>query len=238
MDLELSDVFNSPILWVLCGLMVAMSVIQSIIYMRNALKEADRIGIDKSRRTASIRSACLTALGPSLSPIVSVLALMAVVGGPTTWMRLCDVGAARTELGVVSLMATLAGAEVGGESFGITAWNYSLWGMALNNFGWLFIVFILVHRMNKVVNWMDTKYDPKWIKTLMAASTMAMFGYLLSNQLYTFEASKWTAAVIGAGSMLLISILFKKHQRLQELALGISLIIGMLATQAIFGSAA
>lgn len=233
--MEYSEIINNPMLWILSSFMVIASVSQAIIFLRNSLKEADRLGIEKARRTASVRSACITSLGPSLSPVVSVLALMAVIGAPTTWMRLCDVGAARTELGVVSLMANLAGAEVGAESFGATAFSYSLWGMALNNLGWLLIVFLLVHRMSKVVSWMDTKYDPKWIKALMAASTMAMFGYLLSNQLYTFDMKKWAAAIFGGGMMLLMSTVFKKHQRLQELALGISLIVGMLMTQAVFG---
>ena len=233
--MDYTSIINSPLLWVLSGLMVVASVSQAIVFLRNSLREAENLGIEKARRLASVRSACITSLGPSLAPVVSVLALIAVIGSPTTWMRLCDVGAARTELGVVSLMANLAGAEVGAESFGLTAFSYSLWGMALNNFGWLIIVFLLVHRMNKVVTWMDTKYDPKWIKVLMGASTMSMFAYLLSNQLYTFDMKKWTAAALGGGMMLLMSTAFKKHQRLQELALGVALIFGMLATQAIFG---
>ncbi len=233
--MDFQEIINSPILWVLSGLMVVASVVQAIVFLRGSLKEANRLGIDASRRKASIRSACITSLGPSLAPVVSVLALMAVIGGPTTWMRLCDVGAARTELGVVSLMANLTGAEVGSESFGLQSFAYSLWGMALNNFGWLAIVFFLVHRMDKVVVWMDKKYDPKWIKVLMGAATMSMFAYLLSNQLYKFNWNNWAAAAISGVSMLVIGSVFKKHQRLQELALGLSLIVGMLATQAILG---
>lgn len=233
--MDFNQIINSPTLWVLSGLMVVASVGQAIVFLRSSLKEANQLGISKDRTRAGIRSACITSLGPSLAPVVSVLALMAVIGAPTTWMRLCDVGAARTELGVVSLMANLAGAEVGAESFGTTAFSYSLWGMALNNFGWLFLVFVLVHRMDRVVTWMDTKYNPKWIKALMAAATMSMFAYLLSNQLYTLDLKKWAAAALSGGMMLLMSTAFKKRQRLQELALGLSLIFGMLATQAIFG---
>ena len=40
---------------------------------------------------------------------------------------------------------------------------------------------------------------------------------------------------LGGGMMLVMTTAFKKHQRLQELALGISLLFGMLATQAIVG---
>lgn len=233
--MDYSSIINSPLLWVLSSLMVIASVSQAIVFLRNSLREAENLGIEKARRLASVRSACITSLGPSLSPVVSVLALVAVIGSPTTWMRLCDVGAARTELGVVSLMADLAGAEVGAKSFGMTAFSYSLWGMALNNFGWLIIVFLLIHRMNKVVSWMDAKYDPKWIKILMASSTMSLFAYLLGNQLYAFDMKKWTAAALGGGMMLIMATVFKKHQRMQELALGLSLIFGMLVTQAIFG---
>lgn len=234
--MDIREIMNSPMLWVLSGLMVVASVSQAIIFLRNALREADRLGIDRERRKASVRSSILTSLGPSLSPVVSVLALIAVIGSPTTWMRLCDVGASRTELGVVSLMANLTGAEVGGSSFDLTTFVYSLWGMALNNFGWLFIVFVLIHRMDKVVVWMDSKYDSKWVKILMGAATMGLFGYLLSNQLYTFNwTGKWLPAVLGGGMMLLMTTVFKKYQRLQELALGISLVFGILVTQAIVG---
>ncbi len=234
--MDMNAIINSPMLWILSSLIVIASVAQALIFLKNSLKEAERLGIDRSRRRAGMRSAVLTSLGPSLAPVVSVLALIAVIGSPTTWMRLCDVGAARTELGVVSLMADITGAEVGGASFDLQAFVHSLWGMALNNLGWLLVVFLLIHRMDKVVTWMDTKYDPKWIKVLMGAATMGLFAYLLGNQLYTFTwTTKWLPAVLGGGMMLVMTTAFKKHQRLQELALGISLLFGMLVTQAIVG---
>ena len=154
--MDMNAIINSPMLWILSSLIVIASVAQALIFLKNSLKEAERLGIDRSRRRAGMRSAVLTSLGPSLAPVVSVLALIAVIGSPTTWMRLCDVGAARTELGVVSLMADITGAEVGGASFDLQAFVHSLWGMALNNLGWLLVVFLLIHRMDKVVTWMDT----------------------------------------------------------------------------------
>lgn len=100
--MDMNAIINSPMLWILSSLIVIASVAQALIFLKNSLKEAERLGIDRSRRRAGMRSAVLTSLGPSLAPVVSVLALIAVIGSPTTWMRLCDVGAARTELGVVS----------------------------------------------------------------------------------------------------------------------------------------
>ena len=228
------SIINSPGLWIVSSFLVIISVSQAVVFLRAALKEAASLGVDKEKRAAAIRSACITAIGPSLSPVIMLLSLVAVIGAPTTWMRLCDVGAARTELGVVSLTSTLAGVEVGSEAFGMQAFSYGLWGMALNNLGWLAVVFFLAHRMGGVVDSLYAKYDPKWIKLLMAGATVGLFSYLLGNQIYTLKAVKLVPAAIAAGCMIIMITVFKKHQRLQEIALGVSMLIGMFLTEILF----
>ncbi|KAK2230169.1 hypothetical protein XC54_11215 [Clostridioides difficile] len=208
-----------------------ISVVQAIVFMKSALKEASNLGIERKGIKAAIRSASVTAIGPSLSPVITLLSLVAVIGAPTTWMRLCDVGAARTELGVISLTSNLSGVEVGSAAFGAEAFSYALWGMALNNLGWLLVVFILGHRMRGIVEKMNVKYNPTWVKKLLAGATVGLFAYLLSNQIKTFEIPKLTPAVISAIVMLVLTTLFKKNQRLQELSLGIAMLIGMFGTQ-------
>ncbi|KAK2309662.1 hypothetical protein XC48_18705 [Clostridioides difficile] len=211
--------------------LVIISVVQAIVFMKSALKEASNLGIERKGIKAAIRSASVTAIGPSLSPVITLLSLVAVIGAPTTWMRLCDVGAARTELGVISLTSNLSGVEVGSAAFGAEAFSYALWGMALNNLGWLLVVFILGHRMRGIVEKMNVKYNPTWVKKLLAGATVGLFAYLLSNQIKTFEIPKLTPAVISAIVMLVLTTLFKKNQRLQELSLGIAMLIGMFGTQ-------
>ena len=235
--MDFQTIINSPGIWIVSAVLVIISVSQAVVFMRAALKEASSIGINKEKKAAAIRSACITAIGPSLSPVITLLSLVAVVGAPTTWMRLCDVGAARTELGVIALTSNMAGVEVGSAEFGMQAWSYGLWGMALNNFGWLFVVFILGHRMSGVVEKMNTKYDPAWIKKLMAGATLGLFGYLLLNAISvsTITMPKLMPAIISAAVMIVLTTVFKKHQRLQELALGISMLVGMFVTQAMFG---
>ncbi|WP_313382770.1 DUF5058 family protein, partial [Clostridioides difficile] len=218
-------------LWIVSSFLVIISVVQAIVFMKSALKEASNLGIERKGIKAAIRSASVTAIGPSLSPVITLLSLVAVIGAPTTWMRLCDVGAARTELGVISLTSNLSGVEVGSAAFGAEAFSYALWGMALNNLGWLLVVFILGHRMRGIVEKMNVKYNPTWVKKLLAGATVGLFAYLLSNQIKTFEIPKLTPAVISAIVMLVLTTLFKKNQRLQELSLGIAMLIGMFGTQ-------
>lgn len=231
--MKFQEMINSPGLWIVSSFLVIISVVQAIVFMKAALKEASNLGIERKGIKAAIRSASVTAIGPSLSPVITLLSLVAVIGAPTTWMRLCDVGAARTELGVIYLTSNLSGVEVGSAAFGAEAFSYALWGMALNNLGWLFVVFILGHRMRGIVEKMNMKYNPTWVKKLLAGATVGLFAYLLSNQIKTFEIPKLTPAIISAIVMLVLTTLFKKNQRLQELSLGIAMLIGMFGTQII-----
>ncbi|HBF0026358.1 TPA: DUF5058 family protein [Clostridioides difficile] len=231
--MKFQEMINSPGLWIVSSFLVIISVVQAIVFMKAALKEASNLGIERKGIKAAIRSASVTAIGPSLSPVITLLSLVAVIGAPTTWMRLCDVGAARTELGVISLTSNLSGVEVGSAAFGAEAFSYALWGMALNNLGWLFVVFILGHRMRGIVEKMNMKYNSTWVKKLLAGATVGLFAYLLSNQIKTFEVPKLTPAIISAIVMLVLTTLFKKNQRLQELSLGIAMLIGMFGTQII-----
>ena len=237
--MELQDLINSPGLWMASSVMVIAVVCQAIIFLRTGLQEAKNIGLPKERYLAGMRSSIITAIGPSLSPVIVLLALIAIIGAPTTWMRLSDVGAARTELAVISLSSALVGGEPGTASFGVEAFCYSLWGMALNNLGWLVVVLITTHRMTKIVASLYDKYDPKWIRLLMGGTIIGLVSYLLSAQVMApmlkGEYAKLVAAGIAGLTMLFITRALANNQRLQELALGIAMLAGMLGTQAIFG---
>ena len=64
---------------------------------------AEKLEMPRERCVAGMRSAMITAIGPAFAPVIVLLALIAVLGAPTAWMRLNDVGAARTELAMVTL---------------------------------------------------------------------------------------------------------------------------------------
>ena len=239
MSSELAKIVNTPGLWIASSLMVIAVVGMAAIFFNAGIKEAKRIKIPKERYTAGIRSAAISAIGPSLSPIVILLSMIAIVGAPTTWMRLSDVGAGRTEIAVISMAANSVGAAVGTAGYGIKAFTYSLWAMALNNFGWLFVVLLFTHRMDRGVEILYSKFNKKWIKMLLAGSTLGLFGYLLTNQLISstkgsISMKKVVAALIAGVCTVIITKAFPKNKRLRELSLGISMIAGMAGAQIIF----
>jgi hypothetical protein len=234
--MELKEIINGPGLWIASSFTVFAVIVQSIIFLKAALKEAKRLGMPKEQYIGGMRSAMITAFGPSLSPIIILMSLITVVGAPTAWMRLCDIGAARTELAMVTVSSNLLGIDPLSPAFNIKAFTYSMWGMALNNLGWIVVALVLTHRMTGIVDKLYKKYDPKWIKFLLFGANIGLFSYLLNGQLVgklTFKPDAFVAAIVAGATFFAINKVFKDNQRLQELALGLSMLSGMLITNCI-----
>ena len=54
-------------------------------------------------------------------------------------MRMNDIGAARTELAMSALATKVVGVDMRSAAFDLKAFSYALWGMALNNAGWMLV---------------------------------------------------------------------------------------------------
>jgi len=232
MNSELSAIINSPGMWAASSIFIIVMLVQVVLYHRLAWKEADRLGIPVEKRIAGMRSATITAIGPAMSPVIIMMAMMAVVGAPTTWLRMNNIGAARTELAMMT-MAIGVNPDVAAGS--IMSFAYGLWGMAINDAGWMIVTLLLTHNMANVVDKMNTKYDPNWVKLAITGATIGLFAYLLAPRMVPFKPEIWSTAIISACTMLFINKVFAKYQRLQELSLGLSMIAGMYITVAFFG---
>ena len=81
---------------------------------------------------------------------------------------------------------------------------------------------------------MNEKMDTKWVKTLMGGCLISLFSYLLASQTYGKSTAYIAAAVFGGITMFVLNVLFKKNKRMQELSLGISILVGAALTGIIF----
>lgn len=242
--MEIKELMNSSGLWLASIPIVVVIISLSSIYFRMAIRRAKEIGISKQRYIPAIRSAAITSLGPSLSPVIVLLSMIAIMGSPTSWMRLNMVGAARTELAMVTMSSGLLGIEPGNAAFGAQAFSYAVWGVALNDVGWFVVALLMTHRMGNAVSCLNQKFDRKWINMLMAGATLGVTGYLLANQIMSkllvdnvsilLRMKGLLPALIAGTVMVIINRFFVKYQRLQELALGIAMLTGMFVTQFIY----
>lgn len=232
---EFQKIINGYDIWLCVIIMIAIVILQSVFFMKEAIKEAAKIGISHEARKAAIRSASITAIGPSLSPIIIMIAMSAMLGTPYTWFVLNNVGAARTELAAAAMGSSVAGVTVMDGNIGIKAWTYGIWAGVLNSAGWLIFVFLFNHKMENMVNIMYSKYDKKWIKALLGGATLALFAYLLSSQLVGKSTANYAAAAIAGVCSFVLGTVLKKYSRLQEVSLGLSMLVGMFLTQFLFG---
>jgi hypothetical protein len=63
MDASLNQILNGSGLWIASSFMVIAIVSQAIIFLRTSLNEAKKIGLERERYIAGMRSAVITAIG-------------------------------------------------------------------------------------------------------------------------------------------------------------------------------
>ena len=158
---------NSPMLWVVSSLMVLGILTEAALFTMVCFKNGPKLGVSKEDMIAGMRTAAITAIGPSLAPVITLLALMAVIGGPTGWMRMNDIGAARTELAMCAMAADAAGTSLDASKFTAMGFIFCLWGMALNNSGWIVVGGYGAPSLVKAVDYLNEKCDKAWMKVLM-----------------------------------------------------------------------
>jgi hypothetical protein len=233
---EVSQILNSSTLWLMSSVMIIVILVQAVLFLRAATAEARRIDYPKANVFKAIRAAAISSIGPSLGPVVILIALIAVLGAPTAWMRVNDIGAARTELAVATMTAKFVNAQPGTASYTVDAFSYSLWGMALNNVMWILVALLFTSRMHGMVAAMNRKYHPTMVKMIMNGAALGLFGMLLCGQIVGTSVGKVSAAIAAAVAMLIIvNVIARKVTWMREPSLGLAMMVGMAVAVMIVG---
>ena len=210
------EISNSMIVYLLCGITVAIAFIQAVLYIRMAKKMTVKANIPATVPKTAFRVGLISAIGPALGVFIVMVGLMTSIGGPMAWQRLSIIGAAPTELTAATLGAEAAGAELGGAGFTLKVMAVSWFVMALNGAGWLVVTGLFTPALEN-------------LRTKMSgACSLGIFGYLDVNEI----GKGWGNAAAVAGGIIGMAILekfvAKKVPKIREYNLGIAMIIGML----------
>lgn len=101
---------SSPLLiLVIIGLLFVFSL--CAVTLKQAWKRAEELGLSKQELKGVVRSSALFSIVPSLSVVVGLFSLQAVLGVPWSWFRLSVVGSVSYELIAADMAATGAGYE-------------------------------------------------------------------------------------------------------------------------------
>lgn len=226
------QISNMPIMWVLCGITVMVSVLQTALFIRLAKKATKEIELNPELPLKAFRIGFVSAIGPAAGVFIVMVGLMAAIGGPMSWLRLSIIGAAATELAAATNGATAAGVTLGGEGYTLTVLAVSWFAMALNGAGWLICTGLFTPSLEKLRDKMSGG-DMGWLAAMSAACSIGIFGYLNANSMVkglNVNVKISIVVVVSAIAMMAIGkTLVPKHPRIAEYSLGISMIIGIIA---------
>lgn len=198
--MDISVIQNNLGMWICAAFMIAIILIQAVLYLKLSRKEATTLGLPAEQQKEAMRSAAVTAVGPALALSIMLITLMTTLGGPTAWMRMNDVGSGRSELAIASMVSDMVTAAEGTPEWDLQNFSYAVWAQGIDVAGWL----------------------------------VSLFTYLLLNTVYQKTSPYIAAAVFGAITMFVMNKVFRKNKRLQELSLGIAIIVGAALAQIFF----
>ena len=229
---------NSPVLFLLAGIIVAIVLIQSLYFLVKAWRHGIAIGMDKKKLTKIAATAAVFTIAPAVAIVISVITLSKDLGLPLPWLRLSVVGSLSYE----TIAATNAESAMGlvfGQVSNMTATQY-VTVAAVMTVSIMMGIWLVPLIGKKIENGLISleKRDKKWGEIFSASMFIGMIsafvGYVFCDFGTVFKGE--TRGLIPVCVMIVSAVLMaiaglmsrkKGFGWLNDYALPISLIGGM-----------
>ena len=229
---------NSPILFVIAGLIIAAVIAQSVFFLVKAWRRGIAIGMEKSKLKRIARTAAIFTIAPAVAIVISVITLAKDLGVPLPWLRLSVVGSLSYET-IAASNAESAMGLVFGQVDALTAQQYVTiaWVMTLSIMVGIWLVPLVAKKLqNGMIN-MENR-DKKWGEIFSASMFIGMIsaflGYVFCDFASVFSGNLSglippLVMLVSALVMCVAGLLVKKYKWrwVGDYALPISLIAGM-----------
>ena len=83
---------NSPILFVIVGVVILAVLGQSVYFLVRAWRRANELGMDKTKLKKTVTTAAIFTIAPAVAILVGVISLSHSLGVALPWLRLSVVG--------------------------------------------------------------------------------------------------------------------------------------------------
>lgn len=224
---EYLKVANSPYLWAAAALCVGLVLFQAMLFMRRAWKTGKQMGMSEEQLKSGVRSGAISAIGPAIAVLFGMVALLSVMGGPISWLRLSFIGTVMFEL-----MAAQFGVLAVGESFDpgemtAIAFTNAVWVMTIGAIGWVLVSGFFTPRMEAARQKMAGGKETL-VPIIGAAAMLGAFAQLAGD--YIVQTDTTSIAVIAGGiSMYILLAIVDRTGAdwLREWALGIAMVTGV-----------
>lgn len=229
---------NSPILFVMVGIVIAAVLAQSVFFLLKALKRAKELNMDSAKIKKIIVSATLFTIAPAVAIVISVMALSKDLGLALPWLRLSVVGSLSYEAIAANNAANAMGLSLG-SGVGLNATQYVtiILVMTLSILVGIWLVPVVCKKMQNGMSKLEQR-DKKWSDIFSSAMFIGMIsafvGFVFCDVSLCFKGdfSGLIPVCVMAVSgiiMCLAGLLVKKVKAawISDYALPISLLAGM-----------
>lgn len=228
---------NSPILFIIVGILIAAVLAQSVYFLVKAVKRAKAKGMDMSKIKKTISSAAVFTIAPAVSILVGVVALSKSLGVALPWLRLSVIGSITYETVAAGNALEALGMEAGTTITDPSVYVTVLWvmtlGIALGLILTPFVTKKIQGGMSKI-GMKDKKWGEIFNNAMFLGMISAFLGYVFCDVTNVFKGD--TSGLVPVCVMLTSAIVMAvcgllatkcKIKWLTDYALPISLMAGM-----------
>jgi len=231
---------NSPVLFILSGIVIAAVLAQSLFFLVKAWKRGREIGMGADKLKKVAVTASIFTIAPAVAIVIGVITLSKDLGVPLPWLRLSVIGSLSYETIAATNTENAMGLTFGLVS-NLTAKQYVTIATVMT-LSILVGVWLSPLVAKKVLGGMINleKRDRKWadifINSMFIGMISAFLGYIFSDVSSVARGS--TAGlipvcvmVVSAVVMCLAGLAVKKfkYHWISDYALPVSLVLGMLS---------
>ena len=231
---------NSPVLFLLAGIIVAVVLAQSVYFLVKAWRRGKEIGMPMDKLKKVVIGTAIFTVAPATAIVISVISLSKKLGIPLPWMRLSVVGAITYETPAAANALSAMGLEWAKIS-SLTAQQY-VTVAAVMTMGIMVGIWLVPVVGRKIQNGMLTleKRDKKWGEIFSASLFLGMIsaflGYVFCDFASVFSGNLSgliapLVMLVSALMMIVCALALKKlnWRWMNDYALPISLITGMVS---------
>ncbi len=230
---------NSPIIFIMVGLIILAVLGQSVYFLVRALRRAKEKGMDPAVIRKTISSAAVFTVAPAVAILVGVISLSKSLGVALPWLRLSVIGSLTYEAVAAESALNALGLNMNTVITDPSAFVTVVWVMTVGIIIGLLLVPILAKKIQGGLKKLDNR-DKKWGEIFNNAMFLGMISAFLgfvfcdvSNVFHGDTSGLIPVLVmfVSCVAMLLCGLLSAKLKKrwITDYALPFSLLSGMAA---------
>lgn len=228
---------NSPILFVIVGVVILAVLGQSIFFLVRAWRRANEIGMDKTKLKKTVTTAAVFTIAPAVAILVGVISLSHSLGVAVPWLRLSVVGSLSYETVAAGTALEALGMGLETQITDPSAFVTVLWVMTIGILAGVILTPAFAKKIQGGMGKLE-RMDKKWAEIFNNALFMGMIsaflGYVfcdVANVLHGDTVGLIPVCVMAVSAIVMAAcgLLAPKLKArwITDYALPISLVVGM-----------